>query len=60
MKVMTVEDIRDYTALAVQYFKLSSIHGDNWRPEYADEMAKIKKKIEDIQEEFSDFFASGR
>ncbi len=60
MKVMTVEQIRDYTALALRYSNLIDMSGSRWRPEYAAEMAALKNKIESIRKEFADFFADGR
>ncbi len=51
MQNITVEQIRDYTALAVRHSELVSASGSRWRPEYAAELEKITKELSDMKKE---------
>lgn len=60
MEVMTVEQIRDYTAFVLRYSNLIDMSGSRRRPEYAAGLEMLKNKIESIRKEFSGCFANGR
>lgn len=51
MQNIIVEQIRDYTALAVRHSELVSASGSRWRPEYAAELEKITKELSDMKKE---------
>lgn len=42
---MTVEQIRDYTALAKRYSEILLCTGASWKPEYEEELKRIDEKL---------------
>lgn len=46
---MTVNQIARYTALAKRYSELVLASGQNWKPEYTEELQRLKQEIAELR-----------
>lgn len=48
---MTVKQIARYTALAKRYSEIVLASGNDWKPEYEEEIQEINKKLTELRKE---------
>lgn len=49
---MTVKQIARYTALARRYSELVLASGQNWKPEYTEELQELNRELTAMRKEF--------
>ena len=53
---MTVKQIERYTALAKRYSEIVLASGNNWKPEYAEELEGLTRELTALRKEIDEHY----